>query len=428
MDLYSKSLIISFLSVLFPLFLWQLFYLLHYNYQFKWVKKWMFAIFPLLSIVLCMTFPVALMQPLILDFRRIPLILGTLYGGYKVGFVLLAVVFMTRYFMGGDVFYTSSIILILTTICASLLSNYYIKTSLKQKVILNSVLILLSLVFSALFMNLLGTDLLKVGIEHWFISVIGMVIATLLTEIILINFHLLNKSIKAKKLDVASHLVASFSHEIGNPLTATKGFIQLLSDERISIETRNQYLKIAAQELDQAINIIDDYLTFANPAPKGKEKILIPEAIRQGIEVLTPVAEENQVQINTSFLKNNDCFVLGERKKMEQCLIYILKNRIESMPSGGKISVSLDCDGTSNINITIQDEGIGMTQRQIDQLGEPFFTTKENGTGLGMMVAFSIIKGMGGKIEVESVQGKGTLFHISLPIYDENTQSIRILS
>ncbi|KAA9032413.1 ATP-binding protein [Niallia endozanthoxylica] len=428
MDLYTKNLIISFLSVLFPLFVWQLFYLLHYNYQFKWVKKWMFAIFPILSIVLCMTFPIALMQPLFLDFRRIPLILGTLYGGYKVGFVLLAVMFITRYLMGGDVFYTSSIILILTTICAGLLSDYYLKKSLKQKVVLNSVLILLSLVFSALFMNIFGTNLLKIGIEHWFISVIGMVIATLLTEIILINFHLLHKSIKEKKLDVASHLAASFSHEIGNPLTATKGFIQLLSDEKISIETRNQYLKIAEQELDQAINIIDDYLTFANPAPKGKEKIWIPEAIQQGMAVLAPVAEENKVKVSTSFLENNDCFVLGERKKMEQCLIYILKNRIESMPSGGEIRITLDDDGISNVNITIQDEGIGMTQRQIDQLGEPFFTTKENGTGLGMMVAFRIIKGIGGKIEVKSVQGNGTLFHISLPKYDEKTKLIRMLS
>ncbi len=387
----------------------------------------MFAIFPILSIVLCMTFPIALMQPLLLDFRRIPLILGTLYGGYKVGFVLLAVMFITRYLVSGDLFYPSSIILILTTISASLLSNYYLKKSLKQKVLLNSVLILLSLVFSAIFMNMFGTNLLKIGIGLWVINVIGMVIATLLSEIILINFNLLHKSIKAKKLDVASHLAASFSHEIGNPLTTTKGFIQLLSDEKISVETRNLYLKIAAQELDQAINIIDDYLTFANPAPKGKEKILISEAIQQGIEVLTPVAEESKVKVNTCFLENNDCFVFGERKKIEQCLIYILKNRMESMPSGGEINITLDNNRTSNINIIIQDAGIGMTQRQIDQLGEPFFTTKENGTGLGMMVAFSIIKGMGGKIEVKSVQEKGTLFHISLPKYDENTKLIRNL-
>jgi two-component system, sporulation sensor kinase B len=423
MDLYTKSLIISFLSVLFPLFVWQLFYLLHYNYQFKWVKKWMFAVFPILSIVLCMTFPIALIQPLLLDFRRIPLILGTLYGGYKVGFVLLAVMFTTRFFIGGNILYSHFFILILTTICAGLLSNYYLKKSLKQKVLINCVLILISLIISAFFITIPETYIMNIGIKHWFINVIGMVIATLLTEIVLINFDLLHKSIKTKKLDVASHLAASFSHEIGNPLTATKGFIQLLSDERISIETRNNYLKIAAQELDQAINIIDDYLTFANPAPKNSDRILIFETIQHGIRVLTPLAEKNNVKINTSLLENNDCLILGERKKFEQCLIYILKNRIESIPSGGEIDITLDGDRTSNITITIQNKGIVMTQRQIDQLGEPFFTTKENGTGLGMMVAFSIIKGIGGEIAVESVQGKGTFFSISLPKYDEKAIS-----
>lgn len=376
----------------------------------------MFAVFPILSIILCMTFPIAFLQPLLLDFRRIPLILGTLYGGYKVGFVLLVVMFSTRYLMGGDVFYLSSIILILTTICASLLSNYYLKKSLKQKVLINSVLILISLIFGSLLINKPETFTMKIGMEHWFINVIGMVIATLLTEVILINFDLLHKSMKANKLDVASQLAASFSHEIGNPLTSTKGFIQLLSDEKISIETRNQYLKIAAQELDQAINIIDDYLTFANPAPKNRDKILIFESIQHGIEVLTPVAEEHNVKINISILKNSNCFVLGERKKFEQCLIYIVKNRIESMPNGGEINITLDCERTSTINITIQDKGICMTKRQIEQLGEPFFTTKENGTGLGMMVAFSVIKGIGGNIEVESLQETGTTFYINLPL------------
>lgn len=88
---------------------------------------------------------------------------------------------------------------------------------------------------------------------------------------------------------------------------------------------------------------------------------------------------------------------------------------------GGEIDITLDGDRTSNITITIQNKGIVMTQRQINQLGEPFFTTKENGTGLGMMVAFSIIKGIGGEIAVKSVQGKGTFFSISLPKYDEKS-------
>lgn len=419
MDLYTKNLVISFLSVLFPVFIWQLFYLLHYIYQFKWVKKWMFAIFPILSIILSMTFPIAFVQPLLLDFRRIPLILGTLYGGYKVGILLLSVMITVRYLIGGEAFYSSFLILIVITICAAIISGYYLKKPLKQKILVSSGLTLLSLIFSTTFPPVLFSraELMNIRVEHWILNVIGIVITTLLTEVIMINFNLLHKSIKAKKLEVASHLAASISHEIGNPLTATRGFIQLLSDERIPIETRNNYLKIAAQELDQAIDIIDDYLTFAKPAHNDEEKIFIFHEILKGVKVLTPLAKINNVKINTSLMEDLNCFVLGERKKFEQCLINILKNSIESMPMGGELNISLNCEEISTIKINIKDEGIGMTKQQIDRLGEPYFTTKENGTGLGMMVSFSVIKRMGGEIEVKSEQGKGTFFSIILPNY-----------
>lgn len=425
MDLYTKNLVISFLSVLLPIFVWQLFYLLHYIYQFKWVKKWMFAIFPILSIILCMTFPIAFVQPLLLDFRRIPLILGTLYGGYKVGALLLSVIITVRYLIGGEAFYSSYLILVLITICAAIFSSYYLKKPLKQKVLVSSILTLLSLIFSTNFPPVMFSRavLMNIRIEHWILNVIGIVITTLLTEVIMINFNLLHKSIKVKKLEVARHLAASISHEIGNPLTATRGFIQLLSDERIPIETRNYYLKIAAQELDQAIDIIDDYLTFAKPAPKDKEKIFIFQEIQYGVKVLTPLAKINNVKINTSLMENRNCFVLGERKKFEQCLINILKNSIESMPMGGELKISLNCEEVSTIKIIIKDEGIGMSKQQIDRLGEPYFTIKENGTGLGMMVSFSVIKRMGGEIEVESEQGKGTFFSIILPKYNQDVNS-----
>lgn len=426
MDLYTKNLVISFLSVLFPLFLWQLFYLLHYIYQFKWVKKWMFAVFPMLSIILCMTFPIAFIQPLLLDFRRIPLILGTLYGGYKVGFLLLSVAMIDRYVIDGEFYLSYNFILLITTICAAILSKYYLQKPLKVKMVVNSVLIFLSLITPTIFPDnlLVGTSLMNIRVEHWFLNVIGMLITTLLTEVILINFDLLHKSIKAKKLEVASHLAASISHEIGNPLTATKGFIQLLSDEKIPIDTRNDYLKIAAKELDQAIDIIDDYLVFAKPAFINKEKISVYEVLQSVVTILTPLANINKVKINTSLSVGQDCFVLGERKKFEQCLINIVKNSIESMTSGGDIQITIESVLPSNIRLNIQDKGIGMNQGQIDRLGEPYFSTKENGTGLGMMVSFSVIKGMGGDIKVKSENGKGTFFSIQLPTYNQKFNSV----
>ncbi|WP_053362400.1 ATP-binding protein [Bacillus sp. FJAT-27251] len=417
MDLYTKELIISFLLALFPLFIWQLFYLLHYIYQFQWVKKWMFAVFPLLSIILCMTFPIALIEPLILDLRRIPLILGTLYGGYRVGFLLLIVIISLHYLFGGEAFYNSYFILLLTAVCAGLLSRYYVKVSLKKKILISSSLILLSLVVFPTQTLVSSGVMTNIRIEHLLINVISMVIFTVLAEVIMFNFDLLQKSMKAQKLEVASNLAASISHEIGNPLTATRGFIQLLSDEKISFETRERYLKIAAQELDQAIDTINDYLIFANPAYKEKEEVFIFKELKHVVEVLSPLAKFNNVKINTSLIGNEDYYVLGERKKFNQCLLNFVKNGIESMPKGGELQICLNSEGASTINLSIKDEGIGMSKQQMNRLGEPYFTTKENGTGLGLMVAYSVIKSMGGEIDVQSELGKGTCISINLPQY-----------
>ncbi|HEY4551451.1 MAG TPA: ATP-binding protein, partial [Bacillus sp. (in: firmicutes)] len=107
---------------------------------------------------------------------------------------------------------------------------------------------------------------------------------------------------------------------------------------------------------------------------------------------------------------------IGEKKKFQQCLINILKNGIESMPDNGHLQIRQSVTNDM-IKIDIRDEGKGMTQEQINRLGEPYFTTKEKGTGLGMMVSYSIIKSMNGTIKVTSEYGKGTCFTLKLPIF-----------
>ncbi|MBW9234739.1 ATP-binding protein, partial [Leptospira santarosai] len=95
--------------------------------------------------------------------------------------------------------------------------------------------------------------------------------------------------------------------------------------------------------------------------------------------------------------------------------INIVKNGIESMQKGGNLAITTSIDHPL-VRIEIIDEGKGMSQQQINRLGEPYFTMKENGTGLGMMVSFSLIKGMGGQINVESEIGNWTSFSIELPL------------
>ena len=252
-------------------------------------------------------------------------------------------------------------------------------------------------------------------LQYIVIHIIGMVISTLLWEVIRTNFQVLQKLIKAEKIQMVSHLAASISHEVRNPLTVSRGFIQLLSED-ISAQSRKEYADIALKELDRATEVINDYLTFAKPTLEKEEKINIHDEIQHAVNVITPLATMNGVQVKFSLSKEDQYFTNGEKKKFQQCLINILKNGIESMPDNGELQI-FQTFTNGMIKIDIQDEGKGMTQEQINRLGEPYFTTKEKGTGLGMMVSYSIIKGMNGTINVTSEYGKGTCFTLKLPIF-----------
>ncbi|MGX2958508.1 ATP-binding protein [Peribacillus sp. JNUCC 23] len=417
MDLLTKDLLINFLFILLTLFLVQMVYLIKYAYRLEEIKKWVIGIFPVVSLILCMLLPVALEKSFVWDLRWIPFILGGLIGGFRLGILQLLLVLIIRYYQGHDVgFYVTAITFIFIGLLVFFLSKYYLQMNIKQKVALSIALIIFAL-FSSLFVSIhiFGVSLDSIfWVKYVTIHIIGMFISTLLWEVIQTNFQVLQKLVKAEKLQIVSHLAASISHEVRNPLTVSRGFIQMLYEGEAT-QARKEYANIALQELDRATEVINDYLTFAKPAFDIEENININEEVQHAVNVIIPLANMNGIQVKLSVV-DHYYVAKGDRKKFQQCLINIMKNGIESMSNHGEIKIHLNYEN-SMIHINIQDEGIGMTQEQIDRLGEPFFTTKEKGTGLGMMVSFSIIKEMNGNIHVTSEHEEGTCFSIILPVY-----------
>lgn len=418
MELITKDLLINFLFILLPLFIMQMIYLLKYIYRLEKLKELGFVVVPIISLTLCMLFPFSLSDGLSWDLRRIPFLLGILYGGPKYGVFLLIWLLMVRYLVGGAGFYVTLFTYTFIAIVTMFLSGYYMKLTLKYKLIMSSVLVFIS-TYITYFASIHITEVnlsANMWVQYFVINTIGMLIATVLAEVIRINFNVLKQLIKTEKLEVVSNLAASISHEVRNPLTTTRGFIQLANESNVDPETK-QHLLIAMEELDRATEIINDYLTFAKPDSEKNEKVMIYEEVYQVVHILTPLANMNNVEIDLSLGENETHYIIGDRNKLEQALINLVKNGIESMPKGGRMEIGIDYYPHS-LCINIRDQGKGMTQKQIDRLGEPYFTTKENGTGLGMMVSFSIIQSMNGKISVKSVINKGTSFSIEFPIVD----------
>lgn len=167
-------------------------------------------------------------------------------------------------------------------------------------------------------------------------------------------------------------------------------------------------------ELDRAEHIITDYLNFAKPSMQNAELLELNRELEYIVQVIQPYASMGNIGVHT--IKNNekDIYILGQGKKFHQSLINIIKNGIEAMEQGGDLTIRLT-EKDDKAVIVIQDTGKGMSAEQIRMLGTPFYTTKEQGTGLGMMVSFSIIKAMEGECEVESTPGRGTCFTITFP-------------
>jgi two-component system, sporulation sensor kinase E len=218
---------------------------------------------------------------------------------------------------------------------------------------------------------------------------------------------------KSDTLNVVGELAAGIAHEIRNPMTALKGFIQLLQG---SIkEDYSMYFNVIMSELKRIESIITEFLVLAKPQAIQYQQNDICKIMQDTIDLINVQAMMHSVQIVADFAPQLP-LIYCEPNQLKQVFINILKNAIEVMPKGGDITVRIRQIDGNHIRISITDQGCGIPHDKIKKLGEPFYTTKERGTGLGLMVSYKIIEEHQGKIDVESEVGVGTTFHITLPI------------
>ncbi|MED1116299.1 PAS domain S-box protein [Bacillus paramycoides] len=219
---------------------------------------------------------------------------------------------------------------------------------------------------------------------------------------------------KSEKLAVVGQLSTAIAHEIKNPLTAMKGFIQLLK----SMENKNteHYLDIVLSEIERIDSITNEFMTLAKPEALEIKTNDLNVLMKQIVMLLEPQATMNCIQIKTEFTSDTS-FILCECNQLKQAFINILKNAIEATSMGGEILIQIEYVPDQNqVNIRFTDYGCGIEQERIPYLGEPFYSIKENGIGLGLMICYKIIEKHQGKILIESEVGKGTTVNINLPI------------
>ncbi|MEK4509597.1 MULTISPECIES: ATP-binding protein [Paenibacillus] len=224
------------------------------------------------------------------------------------------------------------------------------------------------------------------------------------------------------KLAMLGKISAAIAHEIRNPLTSIRGFIQLLRPHLIQLG-RDEYARIILAEIDRANDIIHEFLNSSKPTVPLKSIVDISTLLKEAVLLTESEALMKNCEVILNLQEDRVLNVSIDTKQIKQVILNIIKNAMEAIEEieddhGGIIAISTQPDGEF-VNIIIQDNGNGMDKALMNRLFDPFFTTKENGTGLGLSVSYRIIKNHRGDITVDSTKGMGTVFVITLPMVGE---------
>ncbi|MBU8878379.1 PAS domain S-box protein [Bacillus sp. FJAT-29790] len=215
------------------------------------------------------------------------------------------------------------------------------------------------------------------------------------------------------KLATIGQLSAGVAHEIRNPLTSMRGYTEFLQMDETN-EERQEFFEIILDEIDRVNNIVEDFMMLAKPkAIELENKNIIP-ILKSVLSLFEFEAKKKNIIIHFEF--NDEIIQIDcDENRLKQVFINFIKNGFDAMPDGGDMTIRVTVQN-DQVRISIQDTGIGIPPEKLKNIGEPFYTTKKKGNGLGLMVSFQIIESHNGKVTIESEVNKGTIFMIDLPV------------
>lgn len=219
---------------------------------------------------------------------------------------------------------------------------------------------------------------------------------------------------KLDTLNAVGQLAAGVAHEVRNPLTVIKGFMQLLQQE---VGKDKEYLSLMLSEISSIEKVIQEFLSIAKPNATVFEPKNLCAILDNVVDLISTQATMNNIRITLN-IDDENLLVECCEIQLKQVFNSILQNSIEAIQNGQEIVISVKKHNSTEVKICILDKGVGIPSERIKRLGEPFYSTKEKGTGVGLMMSYRIIESHGGKISIKSQVGKGTTVTLFFPIYN----------
>lgn len=224
-----------------------------------------------------------------------------------------------------------------------------------------------------------------------------------------------DQMLHSEKLASMGRLTAGIAHEIGNPLTAVFSFLQILRDME-NEDFKKESLDTIIFHMKRIADTVRQLSSLSKIPPQELKPLKINTVLRNALDLMKYDKRAKNITIREELEGVPE--IISDENQVAQVFINLILNAVDAMPDGGKLMIRSRAVA-GNVQIEVEDTGVGIAKENMARIFDPFFTTKEKGTGLGLSVTYGIVKRLGGEIEVESEPGQGTRFRISLPIGGE---------
>lgn len=403
-----KDIILNMILITFPILIY--FVLVSYNEEIKIKKDTLLTITLITSLYLCLKYVQDEVNTKILLFCNIPIVIAYMKNKPVLGvFLSVANILYSHFILEIDILITiiKYISYLVLYLCA------------KKKKLSNSSFILSVAVIQAFFLSFeyFFKDI-KVSLEDFLMLLIIIFIYYFLSFSILYLFKImdklesLNQTIKILEKDkMIKDALFKLTHEIKNPLAVCKGYLDMIDINKQ--EKAEKYISIMKQEVDRSLNIISDFVEY-NKIKIKKEQIDLNCLLDDVYDSFKILVNNKKVKLEYKDRDDEEIYFEGDYERLKQVLINLLKNALEATEENGRIEIYSNIY-KKHLEIIIKDNGIGMSKETLEKIKEMFYTTKQNGTGLGVALSNEIIKSHNGELIFESETNKGTTATIRLP-------------
>ena len=223
---------------------------------------------------------------------------------------------------------------------------------------------------------------------------------------------------RSEQLGAMGRMAAGIAHEIRNPLGIIKNTAQLLREELDDAGVDSDLVRYIPEEVDRLNETLTGYLEFARDAPLRPETVDLVRLVRRTLKLVERDLQSAGVEVKSNLDSVDRLALWADPRRLQQVVLNLVLNAVQAMPEGGTLDLRLDSvDG--RVALHVRDTGTGMDPARAQEIFEPFVTSKEKGSGLGLHVVQRIVEDHGGRIELETEPGRGSTFTVDLPVPDD---------